>query len=81
MIKPTHTTSGAETTTKEDIKTTTTTTTIRIDKVGTKEIFTVGLMEDAITQAMTAKQRCRATKTKQRFRTKWAAAKEGATDS
>ena len=81
MIEPTRTTSVVEaTTTVEDIKTTTTTTTIRTGKVGTKEIFTVGPMEDAITQALTAKQRCRATNTKQRFKTKWAAVKEAATD-
>mmetsp|Transcript_8936 Transcript_8936/g.13145 ORF Transcript_8936/g.13145 Transcript_8936/m.13145 type:complete len:150 (+) Transcript_8936:438-887(+) len=80
MIGPTHTINEAETTTVEDIKTTTTTTTIRVGKVGTKEIFTVGPMEDAITQALTAKQRCRATKMKQRFKTKWAAVKEAATD-
>ena len=78
MIGPTI--SGAETTTEEDTTTTTEATTFKIDKVGTKAISTAGLMEDAITQAMTARQRCRATKTKQRFRTRWVAANEGATD-
>eukprot|EP00957_Ditylum_brightwellii_P075507 5739030-Ditylum_brightwellii.AAC.1 len=77
MIGPTI--SGAGTPTGEAIKTTTTTT-IRIDKVGTKETSTAGLMEDAITQAMIARQRCRDTRMMQHFRTKWVAANEGAAD-
>eukprot|EP00957_Ditylum_brightwellii_P136274 10392960-Ditylum_brightwellii.AAC.1 len=81
MIGPTRTTSVVEATTNvKDIKTTTTTTTIRTGKVGTKKIFTVGPMEDAITQTLTAKRRCRATRTKQHFITKWAAVKEAAND-